>query len=380
MQRKTVTKILVNGISAKSGGGRSILTNFLKIAHDADDDFRYIVTVSSLEGYKDLACEKIQFVSMGRQSHTMMIPFASVVTLPRLIRRYDCDLVFNLSDIPIRTKSPQVFLFDWPYAAFPESPAWRLSTLRDRLVRHSKLFLFRQLLSFVDVMIAQNKVLAELLRKNYGLEGIKVVPNAVSVDNLSGGAGHDFGLGDGFKYLCLSRYYSHKNIEIFLPLAELIKANGLTTKIVTTISSQDGAGAAAFLLAVKDRKLEDVIVNLGPVSMEWVPDLYQQTDALLLPTLLESFSGTYVEAMYHHKPIFTSRLPFAEGVCGTAAFYFDPLDADAIYSCMRAAIKSPERIESKVLAAAKLLQEMPTWDDAYNAYAMAFKTALQDTE
>ena len=45
-----------------------------------------------------------------------------------------------------------------------------------------------------------------------------------------------------------------------------------------------------------------------------------------MPTLLESFSGTYVESMYFEKPILTSDLDFAKEICGNGAIYFNPFN------------------------------------------------------
>lgn len=53
-------------------------------------------------------------------------------------------------------------------------------------------------------------------------------------------------------------------------------------------------------------------------------------DALLMPSLLESFSGTYLEAMHFGLPILTSDLDFAREVCHDAALYFDPWDTASI--------------------------------------------------
>ena len=57
--------------------------------------------------------------------------------------------------------------------------------------------------------------------------------------------------------------------------------------------------------------------------------LYQQTDALFLPSLLECFSANYVEAMAMSRPIITTRLGFAQTICGDAALYFNPLDSES---------------------------------------------------
>ena len=72
------------------------------------------------------------------------------------------------------------------------------------------------------------------------------------------------------------------------------------------------------------------IINLGPVESKFCPYIYQQADALFLPTLLESFTASYPEAMKMKLPILTSNYSFAKDICGDAALYFDPLDPDDI--------------------------------------------------
>ena len=51
-----------------------------------------------------------------------------------------------------------------------------------------------------------------------------------------------------------------------------------------------------------------------------------QSDAMLLPTMLECFSASYPEAMVMKKPVLTSDLSFARSICGNAAIYFNPFD------------------------------------------------------
>jgi len=289
-------------------------------------------------------------------------------------------MVFTLADVPVMSRLPQAFLFDWPYAAFPESLAWRLGSLGERLKRWFKLAIFRALLPFVDCMIAQNAVLAHRLQTNYGLRNVDVVQNAVSLENLDGGQSREFGLGGGFKLLCLTRYYSHKNIEIFLRVARRIHEASLDAKIVVTLSRDENDGARRFLDAIDSEGFSDIVVNVGPVPMAEVPGLYSQTDALLLPTLLESFSGTYVEAMFHRRPILTSDLDFARGVCGDSAFYFDPTDDSAIFAAIRTVVAQPELRAIKVARGAEILAQMPNWEEAYQLYTRAFDSLSETKE
>lgn len=370
--------VLINGISAKSGGGRSILTNFLSVLNARGSKHRFSVTVPDKKSYAAFASANVRLLSMPMLSKTMLLPLAASTVLPRVIRRHCCDLVFNLADIPIRTRTTQIFLFDWPHAAYPQSPAWERGNFADSVKRRMKLHFFRSYLRYIDVMIAQGPAIRDRLMSLYRIDRMPVVPNAVSLDNLSAGESYDFALGGGFKLLCLSHYYSHKNLEILIPLAELIRERQLDLKIIITIDAGQGQGARELLAMIAERKLSDIVVNVGPVPMARVPSLYRQTDALLLPTLLESFSGTYVEAMFHGKPIFTSHYEFALDVCKDAAFYFDPLDVGDILDKIGFAITHPEECAKRVADGRRLLEGMMNWNQAFDAYLALIDETLAE--
>lgn len=370
--------ILVNGISAKSGGGRSILTNFLTILKARGSLHNFTVIVPDDVSYGGHAGPSVQLLPIPWLSKTALLPVVNTLVLPKLVQRGGYDLVLNLADIPIPTETRQVFLFDWSYAAFPESIAWQRARCADNLKRRLKMHFFRRYLRYVDVMIAQGPAIRDRLQRLYGMSQLHVIPNAVALDNLSAGDPHDFALGDGFKLLCLSQYYSHKNLEVLIDVAELIRERSIDLKIVLTIAASQGPGARRLIKAIADRNLGGIIVNVGPVPMPRAPSLYQQTDALLLPTLLESFSGTYVEAMFHGKPIFTSDYEFANDVCHDAAFYFDPLNAYDILRVVSQAIETPELIAFKIAAGRKRLAAMPDWNQAFGAYMALIDSVLED--
>ena len=87
-----------------------------------------------------------------------------------------------------------------------------------------------------------------------------------------------------------------------------------------------------------------------------------------MPTLLESFSGTYVESMFHKKPIITSDLDFAKAVCDNSAIYFNPLDeADILEKNLK--VFNNDKIEKSMIEAGTIqLQKLSTWDEAFIKY------------
>jgi glycosyltransferase involved in cell wall biosynthesis len=127
------------------------------------------------------------------------------------------------------------------------------------------------------------------------------------------------------KLLTISANYPHKNLAIIKKVISVLKENFPDFKFMfyLTISRSE------FGISEAD-SLNENITFLGKVTIKQCPSLYQQSDFLFLPTLLECFSASYCEAMVMQKPILTSNLSFAKGICGNAALYFDPLDASDI--------------------------------------------------
>ena len=110
--------------------------------------------------------------------------------------------------------------------------------------------------------------------------------------------------------------------------------------------------------------LPDHVLNVGPVCQSLLGAYYRGCDALFLPTLLESFTGTYVEAMYFGVPILTSDLDFARHVCGDAAIYFNPWDPGSIKDAiLRLRSDSDLRRELVNRGRERLRAEFKSWDE-----------------
>jgi glycosyltransferase involved in cell wall biosynthesis len=369
--------IFVNGVNSKIGGGRSVLTNFLKLLKNHKTNHQFIVMTPGLDGFAEFSCDHIHILPpppMARRGFCM--PIWNHLILPRLLRKRKVDVLFNLADVAVRSKIPQVYLFDWAYAVYPDADIWSRMPKRERLYRSAKLWFFKKYISYSKYVIAQTDTMQQRLSSLYGMSDITVVGNAVSLDHYQEKSDL-FDLPSGkFNLLYLTRYYPHKNIEVFLSLAELIRARNLPFNLVTTLEPEESPGASAFLLEVERRRLDSIIVNLGVIPMDKVPSLFASCSALLMPTLMESFSGTYVEAMFHQKVIFTSDLDFARDVCKEAAVYFDPMNPEDMLEKIVSAFESDDLLERKISLGRKRLQEMPSWPQAFDAYMQTIERAV----
>jgi glycosyltransferase involved in cell wall biosynthesis len=370
-------RVFVNGINAKSGGGRSILTNYLRLLSGSSlgDCHYYVLTPDRTEylKFENKFIHILHIHSFFKLNICWLL--LNYYVLPRIIRKLEVDVVFNLSDIVITTPVRQVYLFDWAYAVYPESLVWKRMSWRAFAKRRIKLELFKVSIRNASLVVAQTQAMSDRLKQQYGLSEIKVVHNAVSLENLNGTVdvlALKFNIPPSVtKFLYLSCYYPHKNFEIFLELAKKIKANRLNYVIVITIDKNEDPRCAKFLRSVEQLKLNDVIINVGSIPMEAVPAIYGACDALLMPTLLESFSGTYVEAMFHSVPILTSDFDFARCVCGDAALYFDPCNVESIMQCMRRVTEDQTIRNACVTAGGSRLRELSSWEVAFNNFQLA---------
>ena len=133
---------------------------------------------------------------------------------------------------------------------------------------------------------------------------------------------------DGTTCLSVSTHYPHKNFEILIETAKILKEkySGVRVRFVLTFGEEE--------MPVPD-DVRDSFVFIGKVDVAECPPLYEQCDVMFMPTLLECFTASYPEAMRMEKPIITTDLEFARGLCGDAACYYSAVNpndaAEAIY-------------------------------------------------
>ena len=372
-------RIFINGLSAKLGGGKSILDNYLTILSASDSRGKYYVLTQNKIEYDKFSSETIEIIDIKKVfKKKELMPITYKYCLPRLIKSLKIDAIFNFADIPIPANGvKQVFLFDWPYAVYPNSSVWKSMDLKSFLVRKIKLFYFKKFLSSVSLMIAQTKTIKTRLERLYGLENVVLVPNAVTLEHKKEVPFYDFSLPDGTLLLCLSRYYPHKNIEIFIPLAEEIKRKELNFKIIITIDESQDRRVKPFLSSVKERGLDGIIFNVGSVNSKDTPSLYQQCDGLLMPTLLETYCLPYLESMQHKRLILTSDMDFSRDVCGNAAVYFDPLNHLSILKVIEEIYSNNTLREEKILNGSKRLKEVSSWEGVAQSYTHILEDILK---
>lgn len=265
------------------------------------------------------------FYSLGYRPATRVFSFKSHSRdLERIEDRIRPDAVFTTSGPAYwKPKAPHLVGYNLPHYIYGDSPFFSQLTFYKRLKwwmkgQVLKYFFKRDAESFVvqtdDVnqrlgnWLKTDKILTVSNTYSQHYEKPKVVSPKLPEREIN-----------EYRFLTLSAWYSHKNLDI-IPKVFAALPDHLKRKVRFVLTLPED---------IFDRHFPSdspEIINIGPVKPEEGPALYEECDALFMPTLVECFSASYAEAMKMAKPILTSDLSFAHTVCGDAALYADPMN------------------------------------------------------
>ncbi len=141
--------------------------------------------------------------------------------------------------------------------------------------------------------------------------------------------------------LYVGSLYPHKNVEIILQALKSLPDHRLV------IVGARNAFRDALEKRVKDEHLEDVVQFAGYVSDSQLAKLYQESRALIQPSLSEGFGLTGLEALQLGTPVIASDIPIFHEIYQDLALYFDPHDPAALVGALRAPTPQVDEVHKK---------------------------------
>lgn len=163
---------------------------------------------------------------------------------------------------------------------------------------------------------------------------------------------------NSFKLLTISSYYPNKNLEIINEVVKFIP-NYCNVKFYVTLPDK---------IFKKLFYKSDRIINLGVQFISNCPKLYYFCNVMFLPTLLETFTASYPEAMIMNRPILTSNYSFSKDICNSAAEYFDPLNPKDIAKKIINLINDKKRYEELCKLGRKRVLNFPNCEERAKQY------------
>lgn len=348
-----MNKLLINFFSAKSGGGKVILDNFMEY-FDADDVQIHFICPP---GY-NLKCERHLEVKVP---NWMTKPYGLLwfyfFFAPNYCKKNGISKVLNFGDIILPRVKNQTYFFDWAYLVLDDPNIWSSMDLKSRFIRLFKAKLIKAFKSNNKTVIVQSEEISRSYKKNLGFEGeLIVAPTPVSVSNSEG---KSHGVEEN-SLVYISNYAPHKNFEIIPRVAAILKQNKVDCSIVLTID-ESSIHWSNLRLKLSDLGALDMVKTLGSLPQEDVFAVLKNSRALFFPSKLESYGIPLIEAMILGKPVLTSNTPFIKSVCGDAVLYFDPNCPENIAAKITDFIDGADDFETRQAEVSKVLESIPSW-------------------
>lgn len=246
--------------------------------------------------------------------------------LSNLENKINPDIVFSVFGPTYwRPKSLHIMGFAMGHYIYPDSPYWKIISLKDRLFWYLKkkihMYYFKR---DADGFIAETKDAALRVQRifNKRCDVVSNTCNQYFNDFLNKDINNYFlppKTINEYRLLSVCTPYLHKNLQII-------------PKVLDILSLQD-INSIVFILTIDENeynklvetKYRNNIKTIGKIKPSKVPQIYAECDFAFVPSLLECFTANFPEAMKMKKPILAADLDYAHSICEQSAIYFNPL-------------------------------------------------------
>ena len=365
-------KLVIIAHSLKVAGGKSVAINTIKSLLKLYPNNEYLLFLPLDSDFCDIAFSKKCHVHYFSSVNFIGRILYDFFYLKKHIYEFEPDVIWGLGNIGL-SKPPckQVILLHKAQLVcrYPMNIGESyLNRIKNFILKKNLKICLRQ----TQLVFCQTDVMKNHFINSFSYGGkVSLFPNAIStsVDREDKDIVRSIqSTYNGKKrLLVLARYYPHKNLELLVQCFNVYRNELKDVVCFITINETGHKNASKFINLIDKYDLKDNIVNLGPLAQSELANYYKACDALLLPTLLESFSGTYIEAMQFETPIITSDLDFAREICQDSAIYFDPYCIKSLMQKLREFYDS-EDISIKLIAEGRrqLNTYVRSWDEIVN--------------
>jgi glycosyltransferase involved in cell wall biosynthesis len=321
--------LLINCSNLKKGGGIQVAHSFINELIIYSDFSFHIVLSTFLEKEikKEIFPSNFYFYTYDIKISFNNIVFGIDYFLDNVEKNVKPKSVFTIFGPSYwKPKSPHLCGFAKPHYVYKDSPYFKSLCFRDlfflklKEIIHLNDFRFKS-----NCIVSENFDVSIRLSKILNLKPIYTVTNSINsiFYNFEPPRRGLISFKKNLNFVVVSANYPHKNLNVINEVVVCLLEKGFDRNFVFTLTLDEDE--------FKVNSISKNYINLiGKQSIEDVPSLYKEADVMFLPTLLECFSASYVEAMYMNVPIITSDLSFAKGICEDSAVYIDPLNPEEI--------------------------------------------------
>ena len=164
-------------------------------------------------------------------------------------------------------------------------------------------------------------------------------PSGISFEGLQ----KRYGIEKGRYFYCVSSLLPHKNLKTILAVMQERKRQNMTAERL--VISGVGGNEKELMKEIKERDIQEFVVETGFVKDEERDCLYENCELLLFPSFFEGFGMPAIEAMRRGKAVVTTdKSSLVEVTEGKAVYVSNPTDVEEWMQ----KIKIAQEIETKI--------------------------------
>ena len=341
-------RILVNTISTKknAGGAFQIANNFVrKTLEHPDIDWIYVTSKDLDAILPDEMKGKGNYYVYPTQPDFKGSYKRVKHELRELERKVRPDVVYSITAPSYFSfEAVEVMRFTNPWVTHPNKYSWAVLSIGKRF----KMWLYclnqKRLIKNAHYFVTQTETTKQGLLRITGVpsENVAVVSNVLPAFFTHQDNSH-INASEWCDFACVGAPVPHKNFDIIPDVLLELKKRGVEkVRFHTTIPEDDPMWRLIYS-KLSVNHLEQNVVNYGLVSQAELAQMYRKCSYCILPTLLEVFSASTIEAMFFGLKIVATDFPFNREVLGDSCLYYEPMNA------ADAAIKIMNLIDDKAM-------------------------------
>ncbi len=368
-------RILINAATAVVGGGAQVAAGLIASTLRDSRGNSYCYAVSSLveEQIRSFGSTSRNFVSLKASPGKLVQGYSSRHKLLEIESSFRPDIVYSIAAPSyVRFKSTvEVARVTEPWITHPNKWCYsKLSlfrALQTRILVNLKVLALKRIQHFNT----QTQTSAEGLCRRLKLSptNVKVIPNCPNdiFSNSSDPGKSKPTERSILKVFVLGHPYSHKNFDLIPLVCKELKQMGRKVRFVVTFP-EGNATSVKILEQASSLGVDGMIRNIGKITLPACKQQYLDCDAVFLPTLLETSSVTFLEAMSMNRPIITTNLDFAHTACGKAAEYFEPCDPKMAANAILNVLEDEDKRSELVRNGRSQIAKHPSQEEIYRAH------------
>lgn len=329
-------KIAINTLAHRtSGGGITYLKNILPRLATTEHEFVVFVPADR-DVLGDPTASNIEFheVDLPMTIIPVLLWYEQLV-LPYQLQRLDVDVLYSPADIaPLLPPCPVVLAIRNPNPYFTREVHTGWLKVKFRVQRAlTKLSAQR-----ADRVLFVSEYSQNLINDKLNLDPAKckTIHHGINPETLRSGSPEHSTVGDLLDeyapyVLSVSTIHRHKNydclIEAYAALPQSIQSQ---YPLMIVGRAADQQYYDELLSLVSELGLTDDVVFAGEVPYEDIGCLYREASVYVLPSKLETFGHTLLEAMTFGIPVVAADSTAIPEIAGDTACYFAPDEPEAL--------------------------------------------------